>query len=81
MRKRLSQGRNHLPLGRCSSISGFILKYAVSILGLPPFFVGSVYSSMLVLYAFLGPFFGGLSDKLSLESKIGKKYGKRKKKN
>ncbi len=30
-------------------------------------------------WAFLGPYFGGLSDKLSIESKIGKKYGKNKK--
>lgn len=61
-----------------SLLSGFVLKYAVSILGLPPFFVGSVYSTMLILSAFGGPFFGGLSDNLSLESKIGKKFGKRK---
>ncbi|MCP4760362.1 MAG: MFS transporter [archaeon] len=59
-------------------LSGFVLKYAVSILGLPPFFVGSVYSLMLVLSAFAGPFFGGLSDKVSLQSKIGIKYGRRK---
>ncbi|MCP4763058.1 MAG: MFS transporter [archaeon] len=56
-----------------SLLSGFILVFGVSMIGLPAAFVGPLYSVGLIVSAFASPFFGGLSDNL----KAGK-WGKRK---
>ncbi|MHA1821258.1 MAG: MFS transporter [Promethearchaeota archaeon] len=54
-------------------LSSFILIYIVSIVGLPPLFVGVVYASGQILYGFMSPLFGAISDRIKSE-----RWGKRK---
>lgn len=52
-------------------MSTFTVTFYVSIMGLPPFFVGLVYGSSLYLYAFTGPLWGTFCDKF--KTRFGRK--------